>query len=645
MSSPHKKPRTDRCFNPFNIEKGHSKNLRKVTKTIKDAYTNISDSSVICNACRKSFYYLHTSASADDTSIDSQADPVDSEPDRSSPSNFNTESETEIKDDLTDILDGLRNKFKSLPPNDPLRVSILTILPKHWTLQKIMDEFGSSYRMARKAKQLRDTNGVLSFPVAKHGKNLPLQTIENVINFYQNDVNSRMMPNKKDKVVVRFDGEKKEEQKRLLLNDIKNLHNQFKKEFPAHPIGLTKFAELRPKWCVLAGSAGTHNVCVCTIHQNFKAMIDAINLAKISNNNLKDDKDCLNYVLCKEPAPKCYLNGCKSCPQFDKFSAYVETLMEDHNIEQVIFSTWQSTDRCTLIKECLPSQEFIESLCSRLKKLLPHHFIAKEQSKFISEKKKNLTKHEVLVQLDFSENYAYVAQNAAQGFHYNNNQCTIFPAVVYYKSEDEIKHISTLSMSECITHDATAVYCMQKKLVDEIRKLKPRVKKIIYVSDGAKQHFKNRFQMCNLMYHKKDFDIDAEWHCSATAHGKSATDGIGALLKREATRASLQASENEAILDVESLFSWAKKKLPNISFFWYTADDHKTTGTFLAKRFKDCPPVTGIQTAHGFIPKKENILSVMEYSYAKKLKLELIYNINDNNLSTINAPKTRSKMA
>lgn len=59
------------------------------------------------------------------------------------------------------------------------------------------------------------------------------------------------------------------------------------------------------------------------------------------------------------------------------------------------------------------------------------------------------------------------------------------------------------------------------------------------MTDGAKQHFKNRFQISNLMQHQADFGLSAEWHFTATAHGKSAYDGIGAAFKREVYRASL----------------------------------------------------------------------------------------------------------
>ena len=39
-------------------------------------------------------------------------------------------------------------------------------------------------------------------------------------------------------------------------------------------IGLTKFKEFRPRNVILAGASGSHNVCVCTTHQNVKLMIE-----------------------------------------------------------------------------------------------------------------------------------------------------------------------------------------------------------------------------------------------------------------------------------------------------------------------------------------------------------------------------------
>ncbi|KAJ8672332.1 hypothetical protein QAD02_003591 [Eretmocerus hayati] len=75
------------------------------------------------------------------------------------------------------------------------------------------------------------------------------------------DENSRVIPNKQDTVTVRVNEKKQEKQKRLLLEDITNLHSRFRVRFPENSIGLTEFAQLRPKWIVVDRSAGAFQRC------------------------------------------------------------------------------------------------------------------------------------------------------------------------------------------------------------------------------------------------------------------------------------------------------------------------------------------------------------------------------------------------
>ncbi len=58
----------------------------------------------------------------------------------------------------------------------------------------------------------------------------------------------------------------------------------------------------------------------------------------------------------------------------------------------------------------------------------------------------------------------------------------------------------------------------------------------------------------NLCNHEKDFDVKAEWHFSATSHGKGACDGVGGTVKRLAARASLQRPYDEQIITPIELF-------------------------------------------------------------------------------------------
>ena len=89
---------------------------------------------------------------------------------------------------------------------------------------------------------------------------------------YEDDKYIRLMPGKRDCVSL---GKKEYRQKRLLLCNLNELHAAYKEKHPTHKIGLSKFCSLRPKWCVTVSSSGTHSVCVCTIHQNTKLLVDA----------------------------------------------------------------------------------------------------------------------------------------------------------------------------------------------------------------------------------------------------------------------------------------------------------------------------------------------------------------------------------
>lgn len=104
------------------------------------------------------------------------------------------------------------------------------------------------------------------------------------------------------------------------------------------------------------------------------------------------------------------------------------------------YGVWTSTDRSTLLTVQENVDDFVENFREKLLKLNPHSFITKKQTEFIKSRKLNLSSSEVMVNFDFSENYSYVVQDAAQAFHFNNDQCTEFPVLYYYKQNSEIVH-------------------------------------------------------------------------------------------------------------------------------------------------------------------------------------------------------------
>ena len=155
---------------------------------------------------------------------------------------------------------------------------------------------------------------------------------------------------------------------------------------------------------------------------------------------------------------------------------------------------------------------------------------------------------------DFSENYSYVVQDAAQGFHWNNSQCTIHPFVAYYRSSDGVQHQSYCFISNDTKHSAAMVYTFLNHIIADLKSKHKRLNKIHYFSDGSSAQYKNRFNLINLCHHLGVFDIEAEWNFFATSHGKNACDGIGGTVKRYLTKASLMRTVDHQILSPKAVF-------------------------------------------------------------------------------------------
>ena len=61
----------------------------------------------------------------------------------------------------------------------------------------------------------------------------------------------------------------------------------------------------------------------------------------------------------------------------------------------------------------------------------------------------------------------------------------------------------------------------------------------------------------------------------ATSHGKSACDGIGGTVKREAAKKSLQATVMGHILNPMDLCTWASQNIEGIHFLYCSKEEVK----------------------------------------------------------------------
>ena len=99
--------------------------------------------------------------------------------------------------------------------------------------------------------------------------------------------------------------------------------------------------------------------------------------------------------------------------------------------DSVNFKQWMQKERTISLVNCtLTVEEFVKEVSNKCNKLRAHHFIAKAQSAYLSELKENLPSNQAIILLDFAENYSFIAQDAVQGYHWNNSQATLCPFVV-----------------------------------------------------------------------------------------------------------------------------------------------------------------------------------------------------------------------
>lgn len=66
--------------------------------------------------------------------------------------------------------------------------------------------------------------------------------------------------------------------------------------------------------------------------------------------------------------------------------------------------------RTSLEKIIKPTHEFVIDFCAQVRSLIPHDFIAKKQSDYLTTRKDQLQRGEYVVISDFSENYTFVIQ-------------------------------------------------------------------------------------------------------------------------------------------------------------------------------------------------------------------------------------------
>lgn len=239
------------------------------------------------------------------------------------------------------------------------------------------------------------------------------ETKELVINFYEQDDISRQSPNRKDTMSVKdkITGKRAHVAKRHMMMTIAEAYALFKTEFPDIKLGKSKFFELRPLH-VRPMSEMPHNVCVCIYHANYAFLVEA--LKKQLPALPISTAEFLKLICCDITKEKCMTSECEACLDVSDIlplRGFDTTVKTD-------WKQWQTVDgRCHVVNVTGTLQDLIKEIMKQTPKFKYHTFAKNEQSKFFKQKVSDSTDSEIVLQVDFAENFAILQQDEIQSAH------------------------------------------------------------------------------------------------------------------------------------------------------------------------------------------------------------------------------------
>ncbi|VEN35312.1 unnamed protein product [Callosobruchus maculatus] len=364
-----------------------------------------------------------------------------------------------------------------------------------------------------------------------------------IIKFFERDDCSRLMPGKKDTITKA----KRKIQKRVLCDSLINIHKKFIAAFPKYiKLSYSEFCKNRPFW-VLIPNARDRETCACKQCENITLITRKLRTLDIIQVTFPDQlckELCCDDVLGED----CLSRKCKHCK--DKQVLFNISQPE----ERIRYNLWQSKkikvnikgeekDCQKTVKEVVEStvRELVIKFVNDLPKYMTHLLNRIHQYNTIDKLKKKLKDSEVLIHMDFSENYNCKYGREIQSAHFGASkpQISLHTVVVYVSTSingDPPRNINFCTISENLRHDPSAICGHLTPILREIKSQIPQIKTAYFQSDGPTTQYKNKKMFYLIASYIADIlDVNQiQWHYSESGHGKGAPDGIGGSVKRKA---------------------------------------------------------------------------------------------------------------
>ena len=145
--------------------------------------------------------------------------------------------------------------------------------------------------------------------------------------------------------------------------------------------------------------------------------------------------------------------------------------------------------------------------------------------------KAELRETELMIYVDFSENYKSQQQNEIQSAYFGHSTFSLFATCVYYRNtaDGEVKKISVTVTTEASQSRITAISCVDMVINHSLAKITNNIVKVFIISDGCAAQFHSRYVFMLLTMLKPELSL--EWHCNEAHHGKGPMGGVSSTVK------------------------------------------------------------------------------------------------------------------
>lgn len=319
-------------------------------------------------------------------------------------------------------------------------------------------------------------------------------------------------------------------ERRVLQASMAALYEKYKKTTTT-PVGLTAFKRQRGEF--LLPDQGKLLQCLCEVCENFKFLVEALKKfcvqQKIQLDFRLETGEMLAYMLCSVDGIDCLIGVCNDCGieqlNFNPILARKEML--------VSYEQWGTVEGK---KGVMKLADTVEDLCMKVKNniqmLAIHKADARWQWLQFCNAKDNLEVGDMMMIMDFAENYHTMYQNEVQSAHWSYSMVTIHPFVCYYICPTDNKTVTenVVVISDDPKHDADAVQVFTERVLTYFEEEGITVKNIIQFTDGCGVQYKSRKPFQHISESEKSLTRSY----FGSRHGKSPADGIAAVIKKKA---------------------------------------------------------------------------------------------------------------